>query len=164
MERPERKMFRSTLFNGVSIPESKNSNDLSNLERFLQEEKQKNSGAQPWNKLDKTSKTACLIAFADSYKKEKGLNDAEHEKMVQFLRDCLDRKKLLRVKEVVFDKTNGVIKDIPALSHNRSNNHFTLRNLEKRVSTLKSLGPKKTIAKDTAEAAEAEDDENDLEL
>ena len=64
--------------------------------------------------------------------------------MVTFLKDCLDRKKLQRVKDVIYDKTTGQIKDIPALSYTKSNKHFTLKNLEKRVSTLKSLAPKKT--------------------
>jgi len=35
------------------------------------------------------------------------------------------------------------VKDIPALSFNKSNNHFTLKNIDKRISTLKSLPPKK---------------------
>ena len=70
--------------------------------------------------------------------------DQEEEKlMVTFLKDCLDRKKLQRVKDVIYDKTTGQIKDIPALSYTKSNKHFTLKNLEKRVSTLKSLAPKK---------------------
>jgi hypothetical protein len=60
------------------------------------------------------------------------------------LKDCLDRKKLQRVKDVIYDKTLGEIKEIPALSYNKSSNHFTLKNLDaKRVSTLKSLPPKK---------------------
>jgi len=59
------------------------------------------------------------------------------------LKDCLDRKKLQRVKDVIYDKTEGVIKEIPALSYTKSSKHFTLKNLEKRVSTLKSLAPKK---------------------
>ena len=48
-----------------------------------------------------------------------------------------------RVKDVIYDKTTGQIKEIPALSYTKSNKHFTLKNLEKRVSTLKSLAPKK---------------------
>ena len=59
------------------------------------------------------------------------------------MKDCLDRKKLQRVKDVIYDKTEGVIKEIPALSYTKSSKHFTLKNLEKRVSTLKSLAPKK---------------------
>ena len=64
--------------------------------------------------------------------------------LASFLKDCIDRKKLQRVKDVVYDKTNGSIKEIPALSYTKANKHFTLKNIDKRVSTLKSLAPKKT--------------------
>ena len=52
-------------------------------------------------------------------------------------------KKLQRVKDVVYDKTNGSIKEIPALAYTKTNKHFTLKNIDKRISTLKSLAPKK---------------------
>ena len=64
--------------------------------------------------------------------------------LISFLKDSLDRKKLQRVKDVIYDKTSGEVKEIPGLFYNKSSNHFTLRNLDtKRVSTLKSLPPKK---------------------
>ena len=71
------------------------------------------------------------------------LDQEEEQLLAAFLKDCLDRKKLQRVKDVIYDKTEGVIKEIPALSYTKSSKHFTLKNLEKRVSTLKSLAPKK---------------------
>ena len=55
----------------------------------------------------------------------------------------LDKKKLQRVKDVIYDKVVGIIKDIPALSYTKQTKHFTLKNIDKRVSTLKSLTPKK---------------------
>ena len=63
--------------------------------------------------------------------------------LVLFLKDSLDKKKLSRVKDVIYDKENGVVKEIPALLYTKSNKHFTLKNIDKRVSTLKSLAPKK---------------------
>lgn len=48
-----------------------------------------------------------------------------------------------RVKDVIYDKTTGQIKDIPGLFYTKTTKHFTLKNTEKRVSTLKSLTPKK---------------------
>jgi hypothetical protein len=50
---------------------------------------------------------------------------------------------LQRVKDVIYDKINGTIKEIPALSYTKINKHFTLKNIDKRVSTLKSLPIKK---------------------
>ena len=66
-------------------------------------------------------------------------------KLINFFKDCLDRKKLQRVKDVTYNKDTGEIKDVPALYYNKPTNHFTLKNLDKRVSTLKGLTPKKKI-------------------
>ena len=63
----------------------------------------------------------------------------EENMLISFLKDCLDKKKLLRVKDVIYDKETGIIKDIPALSYAKNTKHFTLKNIDKRVSTLKSL-------------------------
>ena len=46
--------------------------------------------------------------------------------------------------DVIYDKDTGIIKEIPALTYTKSTKHFTLKNIDKRVSTLKSLAPKKT--------------------
>ena len=63
--------------------------------------------------------------------------------LIIFLKDCLDRKKLQRVKDVVYDKANKEVKEIPSLFFNKLTNHFTLKNMDKRINTLKSLPPKK---------------------
>uniref|UniRef100_A0A6C0E3A0 Uncharacterized protein n=1 Tax=viral metagenome TaxID=1070528 RepID=A0A6C0E3A0_9ZZZZ len=123
--------------------ETKSSNDLSNLDTFLENEKKHNI-AEPWSKLDKTVKIKKMLLFAEQYKKENQLEESEYEHLLRFLKDCLDRKKLNRVKDVTYDKSTGFIKDIPGLFHNKVKNHFTIKNLEKHVSTLKSLAPKKT--------------------
>jgi hypothetical protein len=135
--------YKTMLLNGNPLKETKSSNDISNLEKFLEDEKINNSN-EPWCKLNKTVKTKKLIDYVDVYKKEHNLDDGESNKFILFLKDCLDRKKLLRVKDVVYDKTNGAIKEIPALIYIKSSKHFTLKNLDKRVNTLKSLAIKKT--------------------
>ena len=63
--------------------------------------------------------------------------------MKSFLKDCLNKKRIYRVKDVNYDKVKGEIKDIPALVYNKANKHFTLKNIDKRTNTLKSLPPKK---------------------
>ena len=91
----------------------------------------------------KTVKTKKLLEYVEKYKTDKCLDDEEEKLLTIFLKDCLDRKKLLRVKDVIYDKTNGSIKEIPALAYTKINKHFTLKNMDKRVSTVKSLAPKK---------------------
>jgi hypothetical protein len=135
-------IYKTMLLNGVSIPETKSTNNLSNIEKFLEEEKQNNI-LEPWSKLDKTHKTRKILDYAESYSKEKNFNEEEKKSLITFLKDCLDRKKLHRVKDVFYDKTKGVIKEIPALIYNKQTKHFTLKNIDKRVSTLKSLPQQK---------------------
>ena len=65
--------------------------------------------------------------------------------MLDFLKDALEKKKLQRIKDIIYDKQTGVIKEIPGLVFVKQKKHFTFRIVnEKRVSTLKSLGPKKS--------------------
>lgn len=125
-----------------SSSENNSSVDLADLDKFLENEKTVNSN-EPWSKLDKTAKIKKLIIFANKYKNEHELSDEEHTYLINFFRDCLDKKKLQRVKDVNYSKETGEIKDIPALFFNKSNNHFTLKNIDKRISTLKGLAPKK---------------------
>jgi len=134
--------YKTMLLNGTPLNETKSSNDLSNLEKFLETEKINNSN-EPWCKLNKTIKTKKLVDFVEIYCKENNLNEEESKILTDFLKDSLDKKKLARVKDVIYDKTNGNIKEIPALTYNKLNKHFTLKNVDKRISTLKSLAPKK---------------------
>ena len=135
--------YKTMLMSGNVIHETKTSNDISNLESFLENEKTNNKN-EPWAKLDKTVKIKKLVNYAEVYAKEKEYTEDEKRNLIKFLKDCLDHKKLQRVKDVIYDKTSGEIKEIPALSYNKLSNHFTLKNMDaKRVSTLKSLPPKK---------------------
>ena len=156
--------YKTMLLNGNPLKETKSENDLSNLDKFLEDEKNNNVN-EPWCKLNKTIKTKKILEFVEKYKSEKNLDQEEEKALLSFLKDCLDRKKLQRVKDVVYDKTNGSIKEIPALSYIKANKHFTLKNMDKRVSTLKSLAPKKTQGtiknKNTAKVSNEDDSASD---
>ena len=136
-------IYKNILLNGVMVrQEHKSETNLLNLDIFLENEKNNNIN-EPWSKLDKTIKMKKLLVYAENYKQENSLNDAEYNEMLVFFKDCLNKKKIQRVKDVIYDKTTGIVKDIPGLLHNKVKNHFTIKNLDKRVSTLKSLAPKK---------------------
>ena len=155
--------YKTMLFNGMSFSETKSSSDMSSLEKFLEAEKITNSN-EPWCKLNKTIKTKKILDFVECYSKEKGYSEEEINLLTVFLKDSLDKKKLSRVKDVIYDKITGTVKEIPALTYIKSNKHFTLKNIDKRVSTLKSLAPKKsgTIRnKLTQEAQETNKENND---
>jgi len=156
--------YKTMLLNGVPLHETKSSNDISNLEKFLEDEKLNNSN-EPWCKLNKTIKTKKLLEYVEVYKNEKGLDEIEAINLVIFLKDSLDKKKLCRVKDVIYDKIKGVIKEIPSLTYTKITKHFTLKNMDKRVSTLKSLTPKKVNVtvrhKDLNYTKKADDSESD---
>lgn len=135
--------YKTMLLNGTPLSESKSDNNLSNLEKFLEAEQISNSN-EPWCKLNKTIKFKKLLEYVSVYSKENKLEDDETELLTTFLKESIDKKKLSRVKDVIYDKTTGMVKEIPALMYTKTNKHFTLKNIDKRISTLKSLSVKKS--------------------
>jgi hypothetical protein len=135
--------YKSMLKSGVSLKETNSSDNISNLEKFLENEKNVNIN-DSWCKLNKTIKIKKLFDYSDLYQTKNNIDNDEKTKLISFLKDCLDKKKLQRVKDVIYDNKYGIIKDIPAILYNKQLKHFTLKNIDKRVSTLKSLAPKKT--------------------
>lgn len=134
--------YKTMLLTGTPLHETKSSNDISNLDKFLEAEKITNN-SEPWCKLNKTIKVKKLLEYVERYAAENKLDSQEGVILTAFLKDSLDKKKLTRVKDVIYDKINGLVKEIPALVYTKANKHFTLKNMDKRVSTLKSLAPKK---------------------
>uniref|UniRef100_A0A6C0JKT2 Uncharacterized protein n=1 Tax=viral metagenome TaxID=1070528 RepID=A0A6C0JKT2_9ZZZZ len=136
--------YKTMLINGVALNESKASQSIHNLDKFLENEKN-SSENEPWCKLNKTIKIKKITEYVlNDYKKNNNLDETECESLITFLKDCLDRKKLQRIKDVIYDKENGAIKEIPALTYVKTTKHFTLKNIEKRISTLKSLPQNKS--------------------
>ena len=134
--------YKTMLLNGVQMSETKSSNNISMLDQFLEDEKN-NSKVESWTKLNKTVKTEKFITYSEKYVKEHSLDQEEEKLLINFFKDCLDKKKLNRIKDVVYDKESGIIKEVPSLIYVKSSKKFTLKNMDKRVSTLKSLPPKK---------------------
>ena len=130
--------YKTMLMNGTTIKDTQMSNDLHNLDMFLESEKNMNR-SEPWSKLDKTNRTRKIVEFVETYTNEHDLSNEEKTIMTTFLKDCLNKKKLYRVKDVIYDKESGVIKDIPALVYNKHHRHFTLKKLEKHTGTVKSF-------------------------
>ena len=118
-------------------------NDIDNLDLFLESEKTANQ-SEPWNKLDKTTKYKKLQDFVEYYSCEKPLTEKEKEELIVFLKDAVDKKKIYKVKDIIYDKENGIIKDIPGLVYSKTEHKsFTLKNINtKMTSTLKVI-PKK---------------------
>ena len=134
--------YKSMLLNGKQIKETASEQNLSNLDKFLENEKNSNFN-EPWCKLNRTDKIKKLIEYIEIYKTQKNLDDEECEILTNFLKDAIDRKKLQRVRDVIYDKNTGIVKEVIGLHYTKNTKHFTLKNVDKRVSTFKSLPPKK---------------------
>ena len=128
---------------GIPLNSRKNTTSLSNLEAMLETERNENDN-ETWSKLSKTIKLKKLLIYAEKYKEENNLSDDDYNKLIIFFKDCLDKKKLQRVKDVDYNRETGEIMNISALIHNKSSNHFTLKNVYKKVSTFKCLSKKKS--------------------
>lgn len=85
---------------------------------------------KPWNKLSKNEKKKALKQFA---------KEQDNKQLANFLLRCLDRHKLTKNTEVIYDIETGKITKIPNLTYYSSKKMFSLRNKEKKDSTLKNL-------------------------
>lgn len=136
-----------------STEEASGTNNAINIDQLLEKEKQKNK-SDSWNKLDKTVKIQKLHAFAEKYGKDNSYSAKDVKTLKTFFVDCLERGKLQKTKDVVYAK-DGEITSIPALFFNTTSRTFTLKIMDaKRVSTLKSLTPKRMSEKNHAPVSE----------
>ena len=113
-----------------------------NIEIFLRNEKESNKN-KPWSKLSKASKLKKINQYVIIYSEEKKLNEEQRKDLKIYLLKCLERKKLQRQKDVIYDIETNIIKSITSLIFNKTTNKFTLKRSDKRTSTLKSMAPKK---------------------
>lgn len=116
---------------------------INTLEKLLEKEKQKSKNEQ-WSKIDKTTKIQLLHGYAERYGNENNLPVKEIKNLKLFFTESLNKGKLSKNKDITYIKETQHITGIPALHFNTEKKSFTLRILDnKRVSTLKSLTPKK---------------------
>jgi len=112
---------------------------------FLDEETKLNN-KDIWTKLNKTNKIRVLYEYAELYGNENELNNLQVKSLKQYLKNCLERKQLQNVKDVLYNKEEQKITAIPNLNINKDKK-FTLKRSERRPSTLKSLVPPKSMRK-----------------
>jgi hypothetical protein len=124
-----------------------NEDNYENIDRILEKEKQHNK-SETWNKLDKTIKIQKLHQYAEKYGTEHALPIKDVKSLKAFFVSCMEKNKLQKTKEVNYNKDVREIVSIPSLHFHSQNRAFTLKNLDnKRVSTIKSLTPKRISEK-----------------
>ena len=112
-------------------------------------ENEKTTKAATWNKLPKSDKAMCLNTYVSAVlSTEHELTDVEVGAAKEYLRSAIDRKKLQKNKDVDF--ADGSLTCVHGLIFNKQTRRFTLKESEKKQSTLKNLAPtkkKQTLAK-----------------
>lgn len=134
-----------TFLNSQILSDTATNNSMVQIDELLETEK-KTMNTESWNKLDKRLKIQKLHAYAEKYGRENALPVKDIKGLKMFFSECLAKDKLSKVKDVDYDKQQGVINSISGLSFNICSRSFTIRNLDKKVSTLKSLTPKRCDA------------------
>ena len=125
-------------YNNTKNAKYDNKHNATSMDIILENEKILNE-TEPWNKLDKLIKMQKLNTFAHVYGIKQGY---DIEKLVFFFTDCLEKNKLKKKKDLIYDKDTFEIKSIPSLIF--TNGIFTLADMDtKRKSTMKSLTPKR---------------------
>ena len=91
----------------------------------LLDKESKSNQKEGWNKLNKTKKLILLNQYADRYGSSNKLQKEEILKLKDFLKHNLITTKLLKVKDVVYNKEDCKIEKISSLLHDK--NRFTLK-------------------------------------
>ena len=120
--------YQNMLLNKNSSSTKHTKSNISSLDCFLQTDEKKS-----WSKLEKATKIKKIAAFC-------ALQDCDNKiALKKFLIKCLNRKKLQRTKDVVYNMDTGVIEQIHGLTFNKKKQKYTLKRSEKKGSTLKCL-------------------------
>jgi hypothetical protein len=117
-----------------------------------------------FNLMGYDNKLHSHFEYADKYAIEQKYLGEEKSVLKQFFVESLERGKLLKTKEVNYNKNSQQIIDIQGLHYHTNTHKFTLRIIDaKRVSTLKSLTPKRIgVGKIVLLGDEDEEKENSL--
>lgn len=107
---------------------------------------------EPWNKLDKMTKIEKLRRFAETFVVDNHLAATEIPTLQQFLVQSVQRDKLLKTKDVVYNRETGLVTAVPSLHYHSSTRGFTLRNLDRKISTLKSLAPARVVMQPSSQS------------
>ena len=117
--------YQTMLLNGNSniISDKKNTLDIDNI----LDNEIINNNKKPWNKLGHNIKVMLLKSYAKDYCKKNNLNDDTKKELIKYFLKCLERKKLTKIKEVLYDQDNNIIRNIPNLFFDASKYKFTLK-------------------------------------
>ena len=132
--------YKTLLINGNNITSQLRDVSNNSIDIMLDRETKLNKSLL-WNKVDKTNKIKIFTKYVEHLAIKHILNNEEKDKILKYLIDCIDKKLLLKYRDVNYDKNSGELIDIPNLCFNELTREFSLRKSDKHVSSLRSLAP-----------------------
>lgn len=155
--------YKSMLLKKTNAKQLTKCNSNNDIDIFLEKERTQNKEDQ-WTKLDKSMKISKITAFVENYSDHNNLNEKDKQFLSEFLIYCLEQKKLIKTKDVIYDKVSGIITSIPSLLYTPTSvKKFTLKRCDKRPSTLSSLAPKsKVTRKSSAILTKSSENKNNI--
>jgi len=115
---------------------------IDHITNFLNQEKQHHK-TLPWSKLGSGTKLKKINEYIEVFSNKHNYSKIQKKNLQLYLKKSMDRKKFQRARDVNYNISTGKIIDIPGLLFNKNTNKFTLKNLDKKGSTLKNLAPKR---------------------
>ena len=132
--------YQTMLLNNNSKIDSEKQ-DTIDIDKLLETDKKLNK-SKPWSKIGKSTKSKKIKLFIKSFSIENKLKPEQIIKLTSYLMISLEKKKLQRTKDVIYNVSTGKITKIPGLIYNKVKNKFSLKRVDKKRSTLKGLAPK----------------------
>ena len=132
--------YQTMLLNNNSKIDSEKQ-DTIDIDKLLETDKKLNK-SKPWSKIGKSTKSKKIKLFIKSFSIENKLKPEQIIKLTSYLMTSLEKKKLQRTKDVIYNVSTGKITKIPGLIFNKVKNKFSLKRVDKKRSTLKGLAPK----------------------
>jgi hypothetical protein len=131
--------FNSYILNGSQI-NTYIDPSLSKLNIYLENEKD-NINKLGWSKMSKMNK---MIKLEEYINEEYPLiTPSFNKKILLFLKDNVDNKKMNKIQDVIYNKELGTITKIPELIINVKLKTYSYKKNDRKKSTLKNLPPKK---------------------
>lgn len=139
--------YRTMIMTGKDIDQKiKYESSQEELDDFLVKEQTANK-KQSWSKLSKTERLKKIDVFIKSHLiKNHSLTEEEVSNLNSYVTNLLERKKLLKSNEILYNEDKGFIEEIPALLFNNKIRKFTLN---KQLSNTNKKNQRKTKKNDS---------------
>ena len=93
--------------------------------------------SKKWRSMTKTDKKKQLDTYANALRKKHELSVENYERLLHYLHECLDEKKLQKSSDIEYDEINQQITGIPRLMFKKSECRFTLKHYDNKNKTVK---------------------------